>query len=122
MTGRIFSIESVRSRQPGKGNILRLKVNFMPEIITLAKEVSLLPMLLVKVFWLFDIFDINISLLMCRVVEYEVRKVSTRIAALSINISDATYELTCMLLWHLRCEIRDYLYCTIQSTAVQPAC
>ena len=40
MSGRIFSIESVRSRQPGKGNILRLKVNFMPEIITLAKEVG----------------------------------------------------------------------------------
>ena len=40
VSGRIFSIESVRSRQVGKGNILRLKVNFMPEIITLAKEVS----------------------------------------------------------------------------------
>ena len=40
MSGRIFSIESVRSRQPGKGNILRLKVNFMPEIITLSKEVG----------------------------------------------------------------------------------
>ena len=41
VSGRIFGIESVRSRQPGKGNILRLKVNFLPEIITLAKEVRL---------------------------------------------------------------------------------
>lgn len=38
--GRIFGIESARSRQAGKGNILRLKVNFTPEIITLAKEVG----------------------------------------------------------------------------------
>jgi len=104
VTGRIFSIESVRSRQPGKGNILRLKVNFMPEIITLAKEVSLLPTLLVEV-WLFDIFDINISLLLCQVVECEVRKVSPRIVALSFNFSDATYQLTCMLLQYLRCEV-----------------
>ena len=39
-TGRIFGIESVRSRQAGKGNVLHLKVNFTPEIITLAKEVT----------------------------------------------------------------------------------
>ena len=39
VSGRIFIIENVRSRQLNKGNILKLKVNFMPEIITLAKEV-----------------------------------------------------------------------------------
>ena len=38
VSGRIFSIESARHQS--KGNIVRLKVNFMPEIITLAKEVS----------------------------------------------------------------------------------
>jgi len=52
VTGRIFSVESVRSRQPGKGNILRLKVNFMPEIITLAKEVSWLCLHYVLNWWL----------------------------------------------------------------------
>ncbi|CAN7982336.1 unnamed protein product [Ixodes hexagonus] len=36
VTGRIFAIESTRSRT---GNVLKLKVNFLPEIITLAKEV-----------------------------------------------------------------------------------
>ena len=34
--GRIFAIESTRTRT---GNMLKLKVNFLPEIITLAKEV-----------------------------------------------------------------------------------
>lgn len=38
VTGRIFAIESTRSRS-GRGNVLRLKVNFLPEIITLSKEV-----------------------------------------------------------------------------------
>lgn len=38
VTGRIFTIESVRSRL-GRGNVLKLKVNFLPEIITLSKEV-----------------------------------------------------------------------------------
>ncbi|XP_015784706.1 dynein heavy chain, cytoplasmic isoform X1 [Tetranychus urticae] len=38
VSGRIFNIESIRSRS-GKGNALKLRVNFMPEIITLAKEV-----------------------------------------------------------------------------------
>ncbi|CAB0033630.1 unnamed protein product [Trichogramma brassicae] len=38
VTGRIFTIESIRSRV-GRGNILKLKVNFLPEIITLSKEV-----------------------------------------------------------------------------------
>ncbi|XP_031789302.2 dynein heavy chain, cytoplasmic isoform X5 [Nasonia vitripennis] len=38
VTGRIFTIESIRSRS-GRGNILKLKVNFLPEIITLSKEV-----------------------------------------------------------------------------------
>uniref|UniRef100_UPI00358E5199 cytoplasmic dynein 1 heavy chain 1-like n=1 Tax=Myxine glutinosa TaxID=7769 RepID=UPI00358E5199 len=37
-TGRIFTIESVRARTRS-GTLLRLKVNFLPEIITLAKEV-----------------------------------------------------------------------------------
>ncbi|XP_037072682.1 LOW QUALITY PROTEIN: dynein heavy chain, cytoplasmic-like [Pollicipes pollicipes] len=38
VSGRIFTIESQRSRS-GKGNLLKLKVNFLPEIITLSKEV-----------------------------------------------------------------------------------
>lgn len=38
VSGRIFTIEAVRSRT-GRGNILKLKVNFLPEIITLSKEV-----------------------------------------------------------------------------------
>lgn len=38
VSGRIFSIESVR-KKTGTGNVLKLRVNFMPEIITLAKEV-----------------------------------------------------------------------------------
>lgn len=38
ITGRIFTIDSTRSRT-GRGNILKLKVNFLPEIITLYKEV-----------------------------------------------------------------------------------
>ncbi|XP_074602445.1 dynein heavy chain, cytoplasmic isoform X2 [Brevipalpus obovatus] len=38
VSGRIFNIESTRSRF-GKGSILRLRVNFTPDIITLAKEV-----------------------------------------------------------------------------------
>ncbi|CAG2102482.1 unnamed protein product, partial [Medioppia subpectinata] len=38
VSGRIFNIESFRSKS-GKGSVLKLRVNFMPEIITLAKEV-----------------------------------------------------------------------------------
>ncbi|XP_044746185.1 dynein heavy chain, cytoplasmic isoform X2 [Coccinella septempunctata] len=38
VSGRIFTTEAVRSRS-GRGNVLKLKVNFLPEIITLAKEV-----------------------------------------------------------------------------------
>lgn len=38
ISGRIFMIDSARSRT-GRGNILKLKVNFLPEIITLYKEV-----------------------------------------------------------------------------------
>lgn len=38
VSGRIFTIESTRAR--GRtGNLLKLKVNFLPEIITLSKEV-----------------------------------------------------------------------------------
>uniref|UniRef100_T1JGT9 Dynein heavy chain, cytoplasmic n=1 Tax=Strigamia maritima TaxID=126957 RepID=T1JGT9_STRMM len=38
VAGRIFGIETQRARS-GKGNLLKLKVNFLPEIITLSKEV-----------------------------------------------------------------------------------
>ncbi|KAL1512644.1 hypothetical protein ABEB36_002203 [Hypothenemus hampei] len=38
VSGRIFTIEAVRAKS-GRGNVLKLKVNFLPEIITLAKEV-----------------------------------------------------------------------------------
>ncbi|XP_022254853.1 dynein heavy chain, cytoplasmic-like [Limulus polyphemus] len=38
VSGRIFAIDSTRARS-GKGNILKLRVNFLPEIITLSKEV-----------------------------------------------------------------------------------
>nr|XP_018911901.1 PREDICTED: dynein heavy chain, cytoplasmic [Bemisia tabaci] len=38
VSGRIFVIENTRSRS-GRANVLRLKVNFHPEIITLSKEV-----------------------------------------------------------------------------------
>ncbi|XP_055612109.1 dynein heavy chain, cytoplasmic isoform X2 [Uranotaenia lowii] len=38
ITGRIFLIEATRSRT-GRGNTLKLRVNFLPEIITLYKEV-----------------------------------------------------------------------------------
>ncbi|XP_018619664.2 cytoplasmic dynein 1 heavy chain 1 isoform X1 [Scleropages formosus] len=38
VSGRIFTIESSRARGRS-GNILKLKVNFLPEIITLSKEV-----------------------------------------------------------------------------------
>ncbi|XP_077870638.1 cytoplasmic dynein 1 heavy chain 1-like [Saccoglossus kowalevskii] len=39
ISGRIFAIESQRARGGRGGNILKLRVNFLPEIITLAKEV-----------------------------------------------------------------------------------
>ena len=39
VSGRIFTIESTRARFGGRGNVLKLKVNFLPEIITLSKEV-----------------------------------------------------------------------------------
>ncbi|XP_066588007.1 dynein heavy chain, cytoplasmic-like isoform X2 [Prorops nasuta] len=39
VAGCIFTIESVRSRTDGGGSVLKLKVNFLPEIITLSKEV-----------------------------------------------------------------------------------
>lgn len=38
VSGRIFTIESTRTRGRS-GNVLKLKVNFLPEIITLSKEV-----------------------------------------------------------------------------------
>ncbi|XP_074612492.1 cytoplasmic dynein 1 heavy chain 1-like isoform X2 [Acropora palmata] len=40
VAGRIFTIESTRARSGGgRGTVLKLKVNFLPEIITLSKEV-----------------------------------------------------------------------------------
>lgn len=40
VSGRIFTIESTRARGGGgRGTVLKLKVNFLPEIITLSKEV-----------------------------------------------------------------------------------
>ncbi|XP_037905377.1 dynein heavy chain, cytoplasmic isoform X4 [Hermetia illucens] len=38
ISGRIFTIESARSRT-GRGNVLKLRVNFLPEVVTLWKEV-----------------------------------------------------------------------------------
>lgn len=38
VSGRIFTIENTRARGRS-GNMLKLKVNFLPEIITLSKEV-----------------------------------------------------------------------------------
>jgi hypothetical protein len=38
VSGRIFAIETIRNRS-GKGSHLKLKVNFLPEIIQLSKEV-----------------------------------------------------------------------------------
>ncbi|KAG8185039.1 hypothetical protein JTE90_017062 [Oedothorax gibbosus] len=38
VSGRIFTIDNSRSRT-GKGSLLKLRINFLPEIITLAKEV-----------------------------------------------------------------------------------
>lgn len=45
VTGRIFAIDSQRSRT-GRGNQLKLRVNFLPEVITLSKEVCLLYILM----------------------------------------------------------------------------
>lgn len=40
VTGRIFDIETTRMKNPNTGkHLLRLKVNFLPEVITLSKEV-----------------------------------------------------------------------------------
>ncbi|XP_053373809.1 cytoplasmic dynein 1 heavy chain 1-like isoform X4 [Mercenaria mercenaria] len=39
VSGRIFTITSIKARIPGKGNILKLGVNFQKDIITLSKEV-----------------------------------------------------------------------------------
>lgn len=39
VSGRVFLIETVRRRTDGKPQ-LRLRVNFLPEVITLSKEVS----------------------------------------------------------------------------------
>lgn len=38
VSGRIFMIDAIRAKN-GRGNIYKLRVNFLPEIITLAKEV-----------------------------------------------------------------------------------
>ncbi|XP_078314970.1 cytoplasmic dynein 1 heavy chain 1-like isoform X1 [Crassostrea virginica] len=39
VTGRIFSVQSFKSKVMGKGNVLKLCVNFQPEVIALSKEV-----------------------------------------------------------------------------------
>ncbi|XP_071963522.1 cytoplasmic dynein 1 heavy chain 1-like [Antedon mediterranea] len=39
VTGRIFTIESQRARTGTKSNVLKLRINFLPDIITLSKEV-----------------------------------------------------------------------------------
>ena len=39
VTGRIFAIDNYRARTGRGGNSLRLRVNFLPEIIQLSKEV-----------------------------------------------------------------------------------
>jgi dynein heavy chain 1, cytosolic len=49
VSGRIFTIETQRTRIGGRGNTLRLRVNFLPEIITLAKEVRNLKILSFRV-------------------------------------------------------------------------
>lgn len=49
VAGSIFNIQSVRSRQAGRGNVLKLTVNFTPEIITLSKEV--IKSLFIKYVW-----------------------------------------------------------------------
>jgi hypothetical protein len=41
VTGHIFAIRSQRSLT-GCGSVLKLKVNFLPKIITLSKEVGLI--------------------------------------------------------------------------------
>ncbi len=38
VSGKVFAVESYRRHRDGK-SVLRLRVNFLPEIITLAKEV-----------------------------------------------------------------------------------
>ncbi|PAA89834.1 hypothetical protein BOX15_Mlig025375g2 [Macrostomum lignano] len=38
MTGKIFSVESVKKQAGGGGTLYRLRVNFQPEVITLSKE------------------------------------------------------------------------------------
>jgi len=38
VSGRIFAIDNVRNKT-GRGNSLKLRVNFLPEIIQLSKEV-----------------------------------------------------------------------------------
>lgn len=42
VTGRIFSVQSFKSKIMGKGNVLKLCVNFQPEVIALSKEASIL--------------------------------------------------------------------------------
>lgn len=41
VTGRIFSVQSFKSKVMGKGNVLKLCVNFQPEVIALSKEVGI---------------------------------------------------------------------------------
>ncbi|XP_064623935.1 cytoplasmic dynein 1 heavy chain 1-like isoform X3 [Lineus longissimus] len=88
VSGRIFLIESTRSRA-GKGNILKLKVNFLPEIITLSKEVRNLkwlgfrvPLAIVnKAHQANQLYPFAISLIeSCRTYERTCEKVEERIS------------------------------------------
>lgn len=57
VAGRIFTIESTRARGGGgRGTVLKLKVNFLPEIITLSKEVLTKSQCLVFFVFLFLFF------------------------------------------------------------------
>lgn len=62
VSGRIFTIDNIRSRA-GKGNLLKLRINFLPEIITLAKEVRLYLFKIILFHFIDDILLIEISLL-----------------------------------------------------------
>ena len=95
VSGRIFAIESIRARVTGKGNILRLKVNFLPEIITLSKEVRNLkwlgfrvPLTIVnKAYQASQLYPFAISLIeSVRTYERTCEKVSLPLTCSKINL------------------------------------
>lgn len=60
VAGRIFTIESTRARGGGgRGTVLKLKVNFLPEIITLSKEVLTKSWCLVFLFFFNLVFELH---------------------------------------------------------------